>query len=167
VEFVGRTEAIEQLDQMLQHGDRVAVSAIAGMGGMGKTELALQYALAYRQRYPAGICWLQARAVEVGTQLVRFAQSQLSLNPPDTFELLDQVKYCWRNWRSGDALLIFDDVTDYDTIEPYLPPLTETRFKVLLTTRLRLGKSVNQRPRRKQRGMEPVLLVSQWLTLQA
>jgi hypothetical protein len=26
---------------------------------------------------------------------------------------------------------------------------------------------LNQRPRRKQRGMEPVLLVSQWLTLQA
>ena len=143
-EFVGRAEAIEQLDQMLQQGDRVAVSAIAGMGGIGKTELALQYALTYRQKYLAGICWLQARGVEVGTQLVRFAQSQLSLNPPDTFELLDQVKYCWRNWRSGEALLIFDDVADYEAIKPYLPPVTEARFKVLLTTRLQLGKSVNQ-----------------------
>lgn len=144
VEFVGRAEAMAKLDQMLQQGDRVAVSAIAGMGGMGKTELALQYALSHREQYAAGICWLQARGAEVGTQLVRFAQTQLSLNPPDTFELLDQVKFCWRNWRSGPALLIFDDVTDYEAIEPYLPPSTEPRFKVLLTTRLRLGRSVQQ-----------------------
>jgi hypothetical protein len=47
VEFVGRDEVMSQLHQMLQQGHRIAVSAIAGMGGVGKTELALQYALKY------------------------------------------------------------------------------------------------------------------------
>ncbi|MHC5737445.1 hypothetical protein [Nostoc sp.] len=39
-------------------------------------------------------------------------------------------------------LVIFDDVTDYEIIKPYFPP-AEPRFKVMITTRLRLGKSVN------------------------
>jgi len=44
-QFVGREKEIETLHQQLQQSDRIAISAIAGMGGIGKTELALQYAL--------------------------------------------------------------------------------------------------------------------------
>lgn len=144
VEFVGRDEVMSQLHQMLQQSHRVAVSAIAGMGGVGKTELALQYALKYQSAYPAGICWLSARSVDVGTQIVQFGRSLLNLNPSEDLELLEQVTFCWRHWQSGEVLLVFDDVTDYATIKPYLPPSTASRFKMLITTRLRLGASVNQ-----------------------
>ena len=144
VAFVGRDTVMSELHQMLQQGHRVAVSAIAGMGGVGKTELALQYALKYQQMYPAGICWFSARGVDVGTQIVKFGRSLLDLNPPEDLELLDQVKFCWQHWQSGEVLLVFDDVTDYGAIKPYLPPSTAPSFKVLITTRLRLGASVNQ-----------------------
>ena len=144
VAFVGRDTVMSELHQMLQQSPRVAVSAIAGMGGVGKTELALQYALKYQQMYPAGICWFSARGVDVGTQIVKFGRSLLDLNPPEDLELLDQVKFCWRHWQSGEVLLVFDDVTDYGAIKPYLPPSTAPSFKVLITTRLRLGASVNQ-----------------------
>ncbi|NQE37809.1 CHAT domain-containing protein [Microcoleus asticus] len=144
VAFVGRDTVMSELHQMLQQGPRVAVSAIAGMGGVGKTELALQYALKYQQIYPAGICWFSARGVDVGTQIVKFGRSFLDLNPPEDLELLDQVNFCWRRWQSGEVLLVFDDVTDYGAIKPYLPPSTAPSFKVLITTRLRLGASVNQ-----------------------
>jgi len=144
VEFVGRDAVMSQLHQMLQQNHRVAVSAITGMGGVGKTELALQYALKYQQTYPAGICWLSARGVDVGTQIVQFGRSLLNLNPPEDLELLEQVKFCRRHWQAGEVLLVFDDVTDYATIKPYLPPSTAPRFKVLITTRLRLGASVDQ-----------------------
>ncbi|MEO1391123.1 MAG: trypsin-like peptidase domain-containing protein [Cyanobacteria bacterium J06634_6] len=143
-DFVGRDGVMMTLHQMLQQDSRVAVSAIAGMGGIGKTELALQYALNYTNNYPASICWLSVRGADVGTQIVQFGRSLLDIHPSEELELVDQVKFCWRNWPSGDVLMIFDDVVDYAAVEPYFPPVTAPRFKVLVTTRLRLGTSVNQ-----------------------
>jgi hypothetical protein len=40
-------------------------------------------------------------------------------------------------------LLILDDVTDYKSIKPYLPPVNSC-FNVLLTSRIRLGRSITQ-----------------------
>ncbi|NES19285.1 MAG: tetratricopeptide repeat protein [Symploca sp. SIO3E6] len=106
------------------------------MGGIGKTELALQYSLYHQQQktYPGGICWLQAGNIDLGTQIVNFARTKLDLQPPDDWELPDKVSYCWGHWREGEVLVILDDVGDYQAIKSYLPP-AELRFKVLVTTR--------------------------------
>ena len=143
--FVGRDEAMQTLHEQLQATERVAITSITGMGGIGKTELALQYAIQYREEcYPGGVCWLQVRGVDVGIQVINFARSQLDVNPPEDWDLYTQVDYCWRHWHSGEALVIFDDVTDYEEIEAFLPP-GEGRFKVLMTTRHQwLGQSFQQ-----------------------
>jgi len=143
--FVGRDAELEQLHTQLQKGELVAISAIAGMGGVGKTELAIQYARAFKAVYPAGICWLLAREMNIGTQIVGYALVQLGLRVPDGIELPDQVRFCWRNWPEGDALIVLDDVTNYPEVEPYLPP-ENPRFKVLLTTRLKFGPPVQTLP---------------------
>ncbi len=140
--FVGREEELKDLHQLLQQNDRVAIAAIAGMGGVGKTELALQYAIAHRESYQGGICWLLALQ-DVGLNLVKFARTQLQLNPPEDFDLQAQVEYCWRNWREGEVLLVLDNVTDYKQVKPYLET-SSSRFKVLMTTRQRLGASIAQ-----------------------
>ncbi len=117
------------------------------MGGVGKTELALQYAIKHRESYQGGICWLLALQ-DVGLNIVKFARTHLDLNPPEIspdFDLLAQVQYCWRNWREGEVLLVLDNVTDYKQVKPYLPP-SSSRFKVLMTTRQRLGPSIAKLP---------------------
>jgi hypothetical protein len=152
-QFVGRERELEALHQQLQQNECVAVSAIAGMGGVGKTELALQYALNYKQSYQGGICWLQAKNTDVGAQIVQFGRSRLQLHPSDELDLSAQVGFCWTYWPNpaqtsveetrgqADVLVILDDVTNYEAIKPFLPP-AKSRFKALLTTRLRLGRSV-------------------------
>ncbi|MHC5746069.1 MAG: NB-ARC domain-containing protein, partial [Nostoc sp.] len=139
VEFVGREEELQNLHQLLQDNKQVAIAAIAGMGGVGKTELALQYAIKHRETYKGGLCWLLPKTGDVGIQVVQFARTQLDLNPPEDFDLLAQVQYCWRRWRDGDVLLVLDDVSDYEEVKPYLQSLP-SRFKVLMTTRQKLGR---------------------------
>lgn len=133
--FVGRDETLDCLHQQLQQNDRVAISAVTGMGGIGKTELALQYARKYRQEYQGGICWLSARDADVGLEIVNFARVHFDVNPPDDLPLEDRVRYCWHHWPiEGDILTILDDVTDYNRIKPFLPP-DNRRFKIVITTR--------------------------------
>ncbi|MBD1945624.1 tetratricopeptide repeat protein [Coleofasciculus sp. FACHB-712] len=142
-QFVGRSRELETLHQLLQQKSQVPIiSAIAGMGGVGKTELAIQYAQQHLANYVGGVCWLPGKEPDMGIELVRFARSQFALNPLEDWDLKTQVDFCWRRWQSGDVLIVLDDVTDYERIQPYLPPV-EPRFKVLMTTRIqRLGRSI-------------------------
>lgn len=54
--FVGREQALEELHEQVRSGELTAISSIKGMGGNGKTELALHYALKHlrSQDYPGG-----------------------------------------------------------------------------------------------------------------
>ena len=138
--FVGREDKLEQLHQELQQTDQFVIYAITGMGGVGKTELALQYALRYQHNYPGGLCWFPVRGLDLGTQIVNFARTKLGLTIPDQLEFNQQVEYCWARWPEGTVLIVLDDVVDYQAIHPYLPP-AQSRFKVLVTSRHRPGAS--------------------------
>jgi tetratricopeptide (TPR) repeat protein len=136
--FVGRDEVLDEIGKRLKQDSQLAICAVSGMGGIGKTELAVQYVLDNKNKYPGGICWLECRTEDLGIQIVNYARSLLGLNIPEGLELPEQVGYCWQNWREETALLIYDDVVDYEEIRDYLPPRNDTRFKVLLTSRQRL-----------------------------
>ena len=145
--FVGREEQLEELHQLLQQNEQVTISAIAGMGGIGKTELALQYAQSYQKSYPGSLCWFSVRGENLVTQIIEFARSFLDIFPPDELDS-DKAKldYCWQNWQSEPSLIVLDDVPNYgkfyrEKIKPYLPPRTN-KIKVLMTSRERPGTNI-------------------------
>lgn len=147
--FVGRDDELWELDRMLQTSRQIAVTAVQGMGGVGKTELALQYAWEQlkAETHSGGVCWLQGRE-NVGGQIELFAQIHLGLSVPEEIKNkhpADRVEYYWGHWREGEVLVVIDDVLDYAAIKKYLPPL-DGRFKVLLTTRLELGSGIQRLP---------------------
>ncbi|MEH1816742.1 MAG: tetratricopeptide repeat protein [Nostoc sp.] len=137
VEFVGRDTELQNLHRLLQENQQVAIAAIAGMGGVGKTELALQYANSHRVTYQGGICWLSALQ-DVGVQLVQFAINKLQLNIPDDLDLVGRVQHCLTKWHEGEVLLVIDNVTNYrEEVRCYLESVP-SRFKQLITTREKL-----------------------------
>ncbi len=140
--FVGRLEQLDTLHRELRRTDRVAISAVAGMGGIGKTELAVQYARKHLKAYPGGVCWLQGQLGDLGAQLVQFAQVYLGLLIPQTqneqpLTLDKQITWCWNHWEPlGTVLIVLDNVTALSDCHAILlaPP---ERFRILLTTRER------------------------------
>ena len=133
---------MKRLHELLQLGQRAAIAAVEGMGGAGKTELAIQYATRHQEDYPGGICWFGVRETNPAAQILAFAQSRLNLEVPQELggkrlEVEEQVSWCWENWRpsEGLVLVVLDDLTDLADCLPFLPE--GTRFRVLITTRLR------------------------------
>ncbi|MFO0129934.1 MAG: tetratricopeptide repeat protein [Pseudanabaena sp.] len=155
--FAGRGTDLEQVHSLLQQNQQVAVSAyVKGMGGVGKTELAIQYALRHLLTdYRGGICWLQANS-DIAIQLKDFVRVQLAETIPDDLDTAKKlVDYCWSRLNehlSTDPvtkeppkkmLVILDDVKDYEVLKPYLPKMGGG-FVVLATTRLELGGAMQQ-----------------------
>ncbi len=149
VEFVGREQDIEKLDELFQQQNNLPAVTIIGMGGVGKTALADRYGQRHLEGLgdgAGGVCWIDVRNGDVGLQIVSFARSLLNLKPPEDFDLPNQLRYCWQNWPSGDVLIAFDDVTDYkQEVKPYLPPKS-SGFKVLITSREQLGRGLAYLP---------------------
>jgi len=149
VEFVGREQDIEKLDELFQQQNNLPAVAIIGMGGVGKTALADRYGQRHLEGLgdgAGGVCWIDVRNGDVGLQIVSFARSLLNLKPPEDFDLPNQLRYCWQNWPSGEVLIAFDDVTDYkQEVKPYLPPKS-SGFKVLITSREQLGRGLAYLP---------------------
>ncbi len=142
--FVGRRWELTTLHKRLQQPRAVAISAVAGMGGVGKTELATQYARRYEADYPGGICWLNARGTNLAAEIVQFYQLYVDTQQEVPQELggrrlsiKEQASWCWEKWEpsSGLVLVVLDDVTDLGNCGEVLP--RDNRFNVLITTRLR------------------------------
>ncbi len=133
--FTGREEILQELHRGLVPGTAAAVTqsrAISGLGGIGKTQTALEYAYRYRDDYSA-VLWLQADSHEIlSSACIRLAQ-ELNLPEKDGASPIAIVTAVKR-WLKGKAkwLLVLDNVEDFAVIEEFLP--SGHRGCVLLTT---------------------------------
>ncbi|KAK5214632.1 hypothetical protein LTR72_012213, partial [Exophiala xenobiotica] len=141
--FVGRQAEIRQMESILQPqsdtlGSIRKVLVLGGMGGIGKTQLAITYAQR-RRTYYTSIFWLNATS-EVGlkTSLRNVARRLL---PAETASKLDDEQVCVKvsNWLSEHDntrwLLVFDNYDDPDLypISQYYP--SAAHGSVMVTTR--------------------------------
>ncbi len=134
--FTGREDLLEQLHTQLQLRQPTAIAqpqAISGLGGIGKSQLAIEYAYRYRQEYRA-ILWVRAETSEALT--ASYSELARLLHLPQQ-EAQDQqiVVHAVKTWLSSrnDWLLILDNADDLKLAWSFLPG--ECPGHLVLTTR--------------------------------
>ncbi|GAB6179037.1 FxSxx-COOH system tetratricopeptide repeat protein [Desulfotomaculum defluvii] len=132
--FTGRETLLKELWTTLLSGQHATTTqAITGLGGMGKTQLAIEFAYRHNEEY--NIVWWM-RAEEPATLAAEFAQLAVELAlPAKDFTSQQQIIFDVRRWlgQKGDWLLIFDNANNPEEICPYLPQ--GTTGHVLITSR--------------------------------
>src|ERR1700680_108057 len=134
--FTGRANLLQQLRANLA-GSKAAIltqpQAISGLGGIGKTQTAVEYAYRHRDAYRY-ILWVHAATRD--TIITSFLELATLLKLSERQEQ-DQnlVIAAVKHWFAAhDAwLLIFDNADDLPLVEDFLP--TGSRGHLLLTTR--------------------------------
>jgi len=135
--FTGREELLDQLHHILTKNKFAALTqaqAISGLGGIGKTQIAVEYAYRYSESYSAFL-WIAASSR--GTLIADFmALADLLRLPERDEQNQDAVISAVKRWLATHKnwLLIIDNVDDPKAVFDILP--MQTRGKVLLTTRL-------------------------------
>src|SRR5581483_11630855 len=168
--FTARDEVITSLFQAFHKQDSpIQTLAVCGLGGIGKTQTAIEYAYRYRSHYQA-ILWLQADSpAMLLSQAAKLAQD-LNLSERDEQDLHRTIAAV-RRWfeERPHWLLIMDNLEDLYMLNTYVPPAHQGR--ILLTTRLHATGTVAHRVEMKkmslQEGALCLLLRSKILPLNA
>ncbi|MEX2247121.1 MAG: FxSxx-COOH system tetratricopeptide repeat protein, partial [Dehalococcoidia bacterium] len=131
--FTGRAELLDQLHAQLAAGESVAMTAINGLGGVGKTQIAVEYCYRHRDAYPY-LWWL--RAEEPASLAAGFAAIAADLGLPEAgAQEQERAAEAVRRWlrANGGWLLVFDNAASRDAVKPYHTP--GARGRVIITSR--------------------------------
>ena len=120
--FMGRDDALAAIETALKRYEgRVAITALHGLRGVGKTTLAAAYAELHRGDYRA-TWWIRAQAestvradlVALGIRLGWVAADEKE--EPAVEAVMERLRH-----EGEGILLIFDNAIDADALKPYLP----------------------------------------------
>src|SRR6266480_6136977 len=152
--FTGRENVLKRLYEALKTSKTAAIS---GMGGIGKTQTAVEYAFRYRDNYDT-ILWVKAESLEsINSDFVTIAHL---LNLPAKQEqeqhlIIEAVKGWFKNHVGW--LLIFDNADDLEMVRGFLP--MDGQGYILLTTRAQATRHIAQRIEIEEMDVEEGALV--------
>lgn len=134
--FTGREELLINLHAQLSRSEMAAVlpQALHGLGGVGKTQLAIEYVYQHQSDYDV-IWWIPAeQPQQILSALAELAQ-QLNLNVgPEANTAVPAVKEALRRGEPyANWLLVFDNAEDAESVQQNIP--TGGSGKVLVTSR--------------------------------
>ena len=144
-DFIGRESDLHQLGKNLLSTatNEVPVVAITGVAGMGKTQLAVEFAYRYGRYFPGGVYWLSfAQADSVAEEIAATGgEHGLQLfTAKEKLTLLAQVNRVQQAWQQDvPRLLIFDNCEAVELLEKWRPPTGGCR--ILLTSQKGVWKS--------------------------
>ncbi len=139
--FTGRESLLTSLREGLASGKPTAVTqAISGLGGVGKTQLSLEYAYRHMEQYDV-VWWIRSENSE--TLAGDYAQLANKLGLPEAEQTEQRITVAAvREWLEHNPkwLLIFDNAEDPSGLQDYLPRLRSGH--TLITSRSRDWRNV-------------------------
>src|SRR5579875_419515 len=160
--FRGRDDILAALHKALVNGGSIAITqhALSGLGGIGKTQTAVEYAYRFVQAYRA-VLWVRADSPELLTSDFAALTHLLDLREKTATHQLQAIQAvkAWLQAQSG-WLLIFDNVEDMRLLRDFLP--SQFSGSVLITTREQVRrKSIRKLDVEKLNSRESLLLLLQ------
>ena len=120
--FVGREDLLEGIGAALRDPSKEAVVVLRGPAGVGKSELAQEFARRNQQAYPGGTFYLDGGSPLLAMELAKLGQTALKLDFPEELKIDAQGEWTLQHLAaSAPTLLIYDNVQSETAIEAWLP----------------------------------------------
>ncbi|RKE20919.1 BTAD domain-containing putative transcriptional regulator [Streptomyces sp. TLI_171] len=141
-DFSGRSKVVNELRDVLRagSGQAVVVTSLAGIGGVGKTTLAVHVAHSLRPDFPDGQLYVDLRGAGASPAdpAVVLGDFLHALGTPEAPDSLDQRAALYRSLLADKRMLILlDNARDAQQLRPLIPGVSGNA--VMVTSRSRLA----------------------------